>query len=88
MLEMVIHHEAAGEIGRRAAGMAGPNVHDPVKTDIDHDAADIEQQHVGGTGGEGCDHPAHLHNGTDAGNTRSQGAVVRVRHARVTGYSC
>ena len=53
MPEMVVDDKAAGEISRRAAGMAGPDRHRPIKAEIEHDAAEIEQEHVGGAGGEG-----------------------------------
>ena len=33
--------------------MAGPHRHHLVKADIEHDAAEIEQEHVGGAGEEG-----------------------------------
>ena len=53
MPEMVVDDKAAGEISRRAAGMAGPDRHRPIKAEIEHDAAEIEQEHVGGAGEEG-----------------------------------
>ena len=55
MLEMVIDDKARSDIGGRAAGMAGPDRHDLAEVDIEHDAAEIEQQGVGGGGErEGC----------------------------------
>jgi hypothetical protein len=42
--------------------MAGPNGHDPAEVDIEHDAADVEQQHVGRVGGEGGGHGSRLQN--------------------------
>ena len=52
MPEAVVDDEAAGEFGRCAAGMLRPARHHLVKVDVEHDAADIEQQHVDGIGRE------------------------------------
>ena len=44
--------KARGDVGGRAAGMAGPAGQRLAEIDIEHDAAEIEQQRVGGSGGE------------------------------------
>jgi hypothetical protein len=42
-------------------GVTGPARQRPVEIDIDHDTAEIEQQRVGGAGGERRrDHPSRL----------------------------
>ena len=46
----LVGRQTADEIGGLAAGVAGPARHHLVEVDIEHDAAEIEQQHVGGVG--------------------------------------
>jgi hypothetical protein len=53
-----------------AAGMAGPTGHHPGEVDIEHDAAEIEQQRVGGVGGERRIHGSRLQNWTGLSNGR------------------
>ena len=50
--EALVATKRAATVGGRAAGMAGPARHRLVEIDIEHDAAEIEQQRVGGAGGE------------------------------------
>src|SRR4029079_15978977 len=78
VLETVIDDKAAGEGGRRGAGMAGPTGPHLVEIDVEHDASDIEQQHVGGAGrvrglgkrglAERAGHGSRLQNWTTSGN--------------------
>ena len=49
----IVGRKPRDELGRLAAGMAGPVGQHLAEIDIEHDAAEIEQQRVGGVGGEG-----------------------------------
>ncbi len=53
MAEAVIDDKARREIIRITPGVAGPDLHHAAEIDVEHDAAEIEQQRVGGAGGEG-----------------------------------
>src|SRR5262245_65852165 len=53
MAKAVIDDKARGKLSGLAAGMTSPDAHHPAKIDIQHDAAEIEQQGVGGAGGDG-----------------------------------
>ncbi len=75
MLEAVVDDEARGEVGGRAAGVAGPVRHHLVEIDIEHDAAEIEQQHVGGGGRGRRIHGSRLQNWSGLGN--AQGRISR-----------
>ena len=70
MLEAVVGDKARDEIGGLAAGMAGPVRHHPAEIDIEHDAAEIEQQRVGGGGSWRQIHGNRLQNWTGVGNGR------------------
>jgi hypothetical protein len=71
MLEMFIDDKPRGNLGGRAAGMTGPDGHNLVEVDIEHDAAEIEQKDIGGSGGEeGLVHSGRLQKTGEAGNRR------------------
>jgi hypothetical protein len=60
--------------------MAGPIGHHLAKIDIEHDAAEIEQQRIGGIGRELGFHASRLQNPAHLGNGRSaQGVIARFR---------
>jgi hypothetical protein len=50
--------------------MTSPGRHDPAEIDIEHDAAEVEQQGVGGVGSKRRIHGSRLQNCTDLGNAR------------------
>src|SRR6202043_187476 len=52
MLVALVADKARNDVIGLAAGMAGPAGQRLVEIDIEHDAAEIEQQRVGGAGGE------------------------------------
>src|SRR3984957_15728518 len=52
-LEIPVTPQPPGQRRRLATGMSGPARQHFVEIDVDHDAAEIEQQRVGGAGREG-----------------------------------
>jgi hypothetical protein len=48
-----VARKSSGQMRHLAAGVAGPARERLIEIDIEHDAAEIEQQRVGGAGGEG-----------------------------------
>jgi hypothetical protein len=55
--------------------VAGPAHHHLVEVDIEHDAADIEQQHVGGVGQDRRIHDSRLQNQESPGNCRERASA-------------
>jgi hypothetical protein len=51
--QRLVGFEARGNLLRRAAAVTRPRRHGPLEVDVEHDAAEVEQQSVGGAGGEG-----------------------------------
>jgi hypothetical protein len=61
MLVGLVADKARNDVIGLAAGMSGPASQRFVEIDIEHDAAEIEQQRVGGAGGEqGAGHGSRL----------------------------
>ena len=66
----IIGLEPSDQLRGLAAGMSGPNGRDLAEIDIEHDAAEIEQQRVGGAGEKRGIHPPRLQNRARSGNGR------------------
>ena len=80
MLEAVVDDKAPGQIGGRAAGVAGPDRHHRAEIDIEHDTAEIEQQRVDG-GGRGGKFMAIVYKTGQAWATGSTGICFEARSA-------
>ena len=77
-----IWRKPSDQMGGLAAGMAGPTGHHLAEVDIEHDAAEVEQQGVGGIGSEWQIHGSRLQNWTGSGNGRRPDGFRRTGYAK------
>ena len=73
MLEAVVDDKTPGEVAGLAAGVPGPFRHHLVEADVEHDTAEVEQQHVDGGGRWRQIHGSRLQNWTGLSNGRHGG---------------
>ena len=82
--QRLVGSEARGDIGGLAFAMTRPARHRPLEVDVEHDAAEIEQQRVGGAGGEGRGHGGDVRKLAQASNHRNLAQQTRLRRRRMT----
>src|SRR3981081_167298 len=85
----VVAHKSPDQMCRLAAGVTGPAVKRLVEIDIEHDAAEIEQQRIGGAGGEeGAAHPCRLRKLGGPGNGVEMSVLIQLADSSQMSRGC